>query len=292
MKKVFFALGLLSLALVFSSCSDDDDDKKIAYAELPNTAKDFAVAHFTGESGVSEVKKDNDSYDIYYADYKVEFYIDGEWEGIDGNYKRQNNPVPASVLNLLPVRIIEYVTTHYPQYVIVEVDKERKHSTLVGYEVQLNDPKGTELDFDADGNIISGGNNGDEVIQYSALPDDAKTFLTQHFGGNTGVVSVMKDNDSYDVYYNNYKVEFYISGEWEGVDGNYKGQNNAVPSSVIDLIPAAIKTYVTTQYPGNDIVEVDKEKTNNTLVGYEVQIDDVAKTELDFDANGNFLRVD
>lgn len=260
--------------------------KRIDYAELPDAVKEFVVTHFTGEDAVTDVKKDNDSYNVYFETHKAEFSIDGDWESVDGTYKNQSNPVPESVLALIPAKIIEYVVAEYPDTKVVEVDKEKKKNSLVGYEIQLNDSKNTELKFDREGNPSEGNK---DVIEYDQLPTDAKTFLEEHFEGNKDVEIVLKDKDSYIISYPNYKVEFYTNGEWEGVDGDYKGQNNVVPASVAELLPEGIATYIAANHAGAEIVEIDKEMENNALAGYEVQLNDTGKTELNFDAEGNIV---
>jgi len=145
MKKVFLILGLLSFSLAFVSCSDDDDDKVISYDELPANAQSFIATHFPDEAK-DQVKKDNDSYDVYLSKYKVEFNLSGDWDSVDGKRNGQKNVIPQSVLALLPDGILTYVAENYPNATIVEVDIE-----VYGYEITLNN--NIDLEFDKDGSF-------------------------------------------------------------------------------------------------------------------------------------------
>lgn len=146
MKRVLFILGLLSLSLTFVACSDDDDDKVISYDELPTKAQSFITTHFPDETK-DQVKKDNDSYDVYLSKYKVEFDLSGEWDSVDGKRAGQKNVVPQSVLALIPNGILIYVAEEYPDTDIVEVDIE-----AYGYEVALNN--NIDLKFDKEGSFL------------------------------------------------------------------------------------------------------------------------------------------
>jgi len=140
MKKLLFILGFLVLPFVVMSCSDDDDDKRIAFTELPANAQQLIQTHFP-DVAVATVKEDNDSYDVYLANgYEVDFNKNGEWDNVDGNRKA----LPDSFLATLPAGILEYVTTNYPDVFIDEVDKE-----LFGYEVSLSN--NIDLLFNSDG---------------------------------------------------------------------------------------------------------------------------------------------
>ncbi len=148
MKKVFFILALLSVSFSFMACGDDDDnDNVITYEELPTLAKTFITTHFPDQAK-DQVKKDNDSYDVYLSGYEIEFNLNGEWDSVDGKRGTQRNPIPQSILNLLPNGILLYVAETYPNITILEVDKE-----INGYEITLNND--VELKFNKDGGFLS-----------------------------------------------------------------------------------------------------------------------------------------
>lgn len=121
----------------------------------------------------------------------------------------------------------------------------------------------------------------DTVIGVEEMPTNAQTFLQTHFPSQE-VRRVEQDKDGYDVYLQNgFEIEFTLTGEWDDVDGH--GQQ--IPASIIALIPESIPAYVNENYPNQFIVEINKEH-----FGFEIDLNN--NIELEFDANGNFLRID
>jgi hypothetical protein len=131
----------------------------------------------------------------------------------------------------------------------------------------------------------------DVIITESKLPAESRMFLQTHFAG-VEVVSVVKEIDGFEKDYsaylkNGFEVDFRRSGAWDGVEG----YREAIPESIIGLLPAGIETYVTANYPGLSIVKVNRENW-----GYEIEVgrnsghgDDI---ELDFTGSGEFFRYD
>ena len=139
MKKLLFTFGLLIASLSFIACSDDDDDKKITFEEIPTISQTFIQTHFAGQE-VRLVERDNDSYDVYLKNgFEVEFTLTGEWDDVDG----KTQAVPQSVLDLIPAKILDYVAANYDGQSIYEVNKEP-----FGYEIELSSR--VELEFDAE----------------------------------------------------------------------------------------------------------------------------------------------
>lgn len=115
----------------------------------------------------------------------------------------------------------------------------------------------------------------------SELPSKAQTFLKQNFKKGVNHIKVDKKSRSaeYDVILNDgTEIEFDESGSWKSVECGV----NAVPSSII---PKAISTYVSKNYKGQKIVEIEVERR-----GYEVKLGN--GMDLKFDRAGNFIRVD
>lgn len=127
---------------LFSSCNDDDD-ATIPFSQLPENAQTFLTTNFPAVQ-VTRVEKDSDGYDVRMANgYEVEFTKSGEFDHVDCG----QDPVPQSILDLLPAPIAEYVDTNYPGQYIEEINKEN-----FGYEIDLSG--GTELEFDTTGNFL------------------------------------------------------------------------------------------------------------------------------------------
>ena len=129
-------------------------------------------------------------------------------------------------------------------------------------------------------------NNGNTstIIEFSALPENAKTFLTTHFPNVESRMikqNAMADDDGsiYDVYLSNgFEIDFDINGNWTDVDGN----TQAVPTAIV---PEAITTYVTANYAGQTINTIEIERT-----GYDIELSN--GLDLVFDSQGQFIRVD
>lgn len=130
--------------------------------------------------------------------------------------------------------------------------------------------------------FVSCDNDDDDVVlDIKDLPAMAKTFIDTHFP-NEGVKMVSKDDDSYDVYLENgFELDFYLTGDWDSVDG----RTVQVPESVVALVPEAIPAYLKQNYADQFIVEVNKEH-----FGFEIKLNN--RVELEFDKEGKFLRID
>lgn len=120
------------------------------------------------------------------------------------------------------------------------------------------------------------------IIPFNQLPAKAKTFIHQHFK-DVKVMNVIQDKDAFskdfDVNFENgTKVEFDRTGNWKEI----KTVSGSVPSS---LVPAKIKRYISNNYNGASIVEINKD-------AYKIDIELSNGVDLDFDKNGNFLRID
>ncbi len=120
------------------------------------------------------------------------------------------------------------------------------------------------------------------IIPFNQLPAKAKTFINQHFKG-VKVMNVIQDKDvfskDFDVNFENgTKVEFDRTGNWKEI----KTLSGSVPSN---LVPAKIKQYISNNYKGANIVEINKD-------AYKIDVELSNGVDLDFDKNGNFLRID
>lgn len=121
----------------------------------------------------------------------------------------------------------------------------------------------------------------DRVVQFSQLPQEAKTFISTHFAGVQPSYAKL-DDGKYEVRLaDGTEVEFSRDGQWDNVDCKYR----AVPGTVLALIPAEINNYVAANFPGASIVKIDKE-----VFGIEIELDN--DLDLVFGKKGNFLRID
>ncbi len=118
------------------------------------------------------------------------------------------------------------------------------------------------------------------IIPASQLPKAAQTFISNHFPGRT-ILQAEKDGAEYEVLLDgSVKLEFDREGQWEKVDCEHSGA--AVPAAVI---PAAVAKYVKASFPKSAVTSISKDRRH-----IEVELD--GRTDLKFDRNGKFLRID
>ena len=96
--------------------------------------------------------------------------------------------------------------------------------------------------------------DNDKPISMSQLPATAQQIIKKHFSGKKVALAKMETGlfeKSYDVVFNNgEKVEFDRKGNWTEIDCKM----SSVPAA---LIPAKIKQYVKSTYPGAKIIQIE-----------------------------------
>lgn len=111
-------------------------------------------------------------------------------------------------------------------------------------------------------------------IDVNSLPAEAQSFIVENFSQEK-ITSVFKDNDEYEVYFNNgSKIEFNKNGSWKDIFCPH-----GVP---IDILPIKAKEYLGTNYPTTIILEVEKK-----YKVYEVTLQN--QLEIIFNSDGDFL---
>lgn len=118
--------------------------------------------------------------------------------------------------------------------------------------------------------------------QMKDLPKKANSFLQSYYKGIAVAKYEVKTKPGlgkkYEVKLNNgVEVEFTDSGDWEEIK-----DPNGVPAA---LVPASVKSYVDTNYKGIVIKKIDKEKNK-------IKVDLMNGIDLEFDANGKFVKID
>ncbi len=118
----------------------------------------------------------------------------------------------------------------------------------------------------------------DQPLDVEQLPERSQQFISTHFSG-LRIQSVTRDDDrEYDVLLeNNYRLEFNANGDIREVEGRDPLPNSIIPDAILD--------YVNQNFAGEAIVkwELDNREQEITLTN---------GTELVFDQNGNFVRID
>ena len=141
-KNKFFFFFFLCMLVQSVTCLADD--KIIPVEQLPASAKTFVKKYFP-QATIEYATKDTEfmgtTYEVRLSDgTEVDFDKKGNWDNVDCKTKA----VPAS---LVPAAIAQYVKAHYPNTVIVKIDKERG-----GYEIELSND--LDLKFNSKGKLI------------------------------------------------------------------------------------------------------------------------------------------
>ena len=114
-------------------------------------------------------------------------------------------------------------------------------------------------------------------VKQSELPKAAQTFLSKHFPGDN-VRKAEKEQGrrgaEYDVdLVSGAEVDFRDNGDWKEVKA---AKGKSVPAAII---PSAISKYVSTNHPGQRIVEISRKRG-----GYEVELSNGTELKLTEDA--------
>lgn len=117
-------------------------------------------------------------------------------------------------------------------------------------------------------------------INYSKLPDAARSFIEQYFG-EENVISSEKDRDDNAVFFSvllgdGTELEFDESGMWLSVDCKF----SEVPAGIV---PETILSDVGARYPKSSIFKIEK-----AVGGYVLEI--TGDRDLYYDSDGNFVR--
>lgn len=251
---------------------DDDDDDNVSIDMLPDLAKTFIKTHFSGLQ-VEKAEKDNKIYEVKFKDEtELEFDLSGNWIKVE---TEKNKTIPASVINLLPNHIVEYIAIHYPLNIIYSIEDKNTE-----YELKLYD--GIELSFDKDGNGIDDGDEDDddpEKIDYSKLPLATQDFLNAHFSG-IGILYVNRAGNEFKVgLVDGTRMDFLLSGEVQTIVAVRSG---GIPDGA--MMPA-IQNYVARKYPNKKVMIYIKQ-----YKGYMLQLSGYPVSKVFFDLDGNFLR--
>ena len=122
----------------------------------------------------------------------------------------------------------------------------------------------------------------EKSIKISELPQKAQEFIAEHFPDSKVALAKLESGileKSYDVIFTNgIKVEFDGSGNWTEV----KCKGSSVPQAII---PEKIVRYVNENFPGEKILEIEKEKKT-----YEIKLS--GGLEIEFNSKMQVIDID
>jgi hypothetical protein len=117
------------------------------------------------------------------------------------------------------------------------------------------------------------------------LPATAKDFIQQNFSSNT--VEGVEENSKWQIWADD-KYEVKLSNGIEldfDENGNIIEIDSQIDAIPMSALPSAIATYLKENYPDSQVIGWEKEKKSQ-----EVELLD--GTELEFDGQGNFRKID
>ena len=122
-----------------------------------------------------------------------------------------------------------------------------------------------------------------KVIQFGELPQAAQTFVDTHFADKQVSIvyhdTELADKDYEVIFTDGANIDFSKKGEWTEVEDR---DTNGVPTAIM---LQGIVDYVTTNFAGQYVVQLGKERSN-----YEVELNH--GVEMVFDKEGQLLRYD
>ncbi len=140
-----------------------------------------------------------------------------------------------------------------------------------------------DRDMGADVDLNLTAQRSDAHINTAALPQAILNYVSTNYPNNTIREAEIEDNNNYEVELNNgIELIFDQQGNFLGVDNDDDddfGDEDIAPED----LPANIRDFITTHFPGATIEEAERENNGN----YEIELSN--DVEIIFDANGNFL---
>ena len=123
---------------------------------------------------------------------------------------------------------------------------------------------------------------GDKVITVNELPVAAQTFIGKYFNGKE-VMLVKMDKEGMKTYYDvvladGTKLEFDKKGEWRDIETKSEG----VPAT---LVPTEISSYVSKNYPGQRILQIDRDRS-----GFQIELSN--GQDLEFNKKFQLVEID
>ena len=238
------------------------------------------VSTYFPQTTILSARQDGNEIDVKLADgTDIDFYLNFDWQSIDCDEATIYGSVPAE---LVPSQIADYVAANFPNNHIDQIEKMHNGN----WEIELNNER--EIKFDANFNVISGGNNGggngggNNGGNTSNYPE-INTFVSTYFP-QTSIQYARQDGNEIEVKLaDKTEIDFYLNFDWKQIDCEKSLVYSSVPT---ELVPAQITAYVNANFPGK-VIETIEKKHNG---GWEIELSN--GLEITFDANFNVTEID
>ena len=299
MKKLAFIL-LVTMAFLGTACTKADAKDNLAktaqnqqqweveefgvsvdYSEIAPEIMMFVETHFP-QTGIYNCQMTQHYYKVKLNDCtKLKFTHAFDWIEVDCEHSTVYTFVPASIV---PEQIKAYVTANFPNQTIEEIEKKANGN----WEIELSNNH--EIKFDANFNVISGGNNGGggnggggngggTSTNYPEITTFVETYFPQ-----VGILNAHQDGNEIDVKLTDMtEIDFYLTFEWKKIDCDDSQVYGMVPNN---LVPAQITDYVNANYPGKHIDKIEKKHNG----GWDIELSN--GLEITFDSNFNVTGID
>ncbi len=144
-----------------------------------------------------------------------------------------------------------------------------------------NDDDSGETGTEVDLNLTT--QRADDHVSTASLPQSILDYISTEYPNNTIKEAEIEDNSNYEVELNDEtELIFDSQGNFLGIDNDDDEDFDDEDIAPADL-PANIRDFITTYFPGTTIEEAERENNGN----FEVELSN--DEELIFDADGNFL---
>ena len=244
-----------------------------------NTTTDYPeintfVSTYFPQTTIQHARPDGNEIDVKLADgTDIDFYLNFDWQSIDCDEATIYGSVPAE---LVPSQIADYVAANFPNNHIDQIEKMHNGN----WEIELNNDR--EIKFDANFNVISGGNNGGGNGGGNTTTDypEINTFVSTYFPQTT-IQHARPDGNEIDVKLaDGTDIDFYLNFDWQSIDCDEATIYGSVPA---ELVPSQIADYVAANFPNNHIDQIEKMHNGN----WEIELNN--DREIKFDANFNVI---
>lgn len=145
-----------------------------------------------------------------------------------------------------------------------------------------NDDDSGETGTEVDLNLTA--QRADDHVSTASLPQSILDYISTEYPNNTIKEAEIEDNSNYEVELNDEtELIFDSQGNFLGIDNDDDNEDFDDEDIAPADLPANIRDFITTYFPGTTIEEAERENNGN----FEVELSN--DEELIFDADGNFL---
>ena len=294
MKKQLIIATIAAMAFIATACSKkteaaseerhatsiqqqwefEDIGIAVNYSEIDPIIMQFVETHFP-QTSVFKCHQTQYYYKVKLLDgTKLKFTHSFDWIEVDCEHATIYVSVPTTIV---PTQITDYVTVNHPDKTIEDIEKKSNGN----WEVELRN--GPELKFDANFNVIGGGNNGGGNGGNTSNYPEINTFVATYFP-LTSIKNVKIDGNEIEVKLTDKtEIDFYSNFDWKSIDCEKGLVYGSVPA---ELVPEQITAYVAANFAGKTIESIEKKHNG----GWEIELSN--GIEIEFDRKFRVIEID